>query len=634
ARLASEFFATPPGQATAPGLSAGSGAVGGVPSALPAAAPILASVSNPVPGGSPLAGPGGAGTGVPGLALPQGKVPGANLAPSAPTHVLSLGNRAPALAPHAAAQNGLPDNVVSIAPALEPRVGGAALGVPQVNAPAPEGAAKASPYYFTDGSLQGWQGTPQDIVVPSNGLASPEAFGLPGDDALRELLAVQRDVPASRASGASGADVPRYFIDDAHAAEPQGQLYRGAHPPFDVNAIRRDFPILQERVNGKQLVWFDNAATTHKPQAVIDRLAYFYAHENSNIHRAAHALAGRATDAYEHARETVQRFIGASSPDEIVFVRGTTEAINLIAKTWGVQNVGEGDEIVVSHLEHHANIVPWQQLAALKGAKLRVIPVDDSGQVLLDEYRKLLNDRTKIVSVTQVSNALGTVVPVKEIVELAHRAGAKALVDGAQSISHMRVDVQALDADFFVFSGHKIYGPTGIGVVYGKRAILDDMPPWQGGGNMIADVTFERTVFQPPPNRFEAGTGNIADAVGLGAALDYVNRVGIENIARYEHDLLAYATSVLAPVPGVRLVGTARDKASVLSFVLKGYETEEVGQALNEEGIAVRSGHHCAQPILRRFGLEATVRPSLAFYNTCDEVDALVSVVRRLAARR
>ncbi|WP_201319661.1 family 2A encapsulin nanocompartment cargo protein cysteine desulfurase, partial [Burkholderia sp. E168m30] len=568
------------------------------------------------------------------LALPQGKVPGANLAPSAPTHVLSLGNRAPALAPHAAAQNGLPDNVVSIAPALEPRVGGAALGVPQVNAPAPEGAAKASPYYFTDGSLQGWQGTPQDIVVPSNGLASPEAFGLPGDDALRALLAVQRDVRVSHASGASGADVPRYFIDDSHAAEPQGQLYRGAHPPFDVNAIRRDFPILQERVNGKQLVWFDNAATTHKPQAVIDRLAYFYAHENSNIHRAAHALAGRATDAYEHARETVQRFIGASSPDEIVFVRGTTEAINLIAKTWGVQNVGEGDEIVVSHLEHHANIVPWQQLAALKGAKLRVIPVDDSGQVLLDEYRKLLNDRTKIVSVTQVSNALGTVVPVKEIVELAHRAGAKVLVDGAQSISHMRVDVQALDADFFVFSGHKIYGPTGIGVVYGKRAILDDMPPWQGGGNMIADVTFERTVFQPPPNRFEAGTGNIADAVGLGAALDYVNRVGIENIARYEHDLLAYATSVLAPVPGVRLVGTARDKASVLSFVLKGYETEEVGQALNEEGIAVRSGHHCAQPILRRFGLEATVRPSLAFYNTCDEVDALVSVVRRLAARR
>ncbi|KWK00075.1 family 2A encapsulin nanocompartment cargo protein cysteine desulfurase [Burkholderia stagnalis] len=635
ARLASEFFSTPPGQATAPGVSAGSGAVGGVPSALPAAAPILASVSNPAPAGSPLAGPGGTGTGVPGLALQDkalGKVAGANLAPSAPTHVLSLGNRAPALAPHAAAQNGLPDSVVSIAPAFEPRVGGAALGVPQaaaaVNETSP--AAAPSPYYFTDGTLQGWQATPQDIVVPTNGIASPEAFGLPGDDALRELLALNRHAPAQPAP--QGA-TPRYFVDDARAAEPH-TLAGGAHPPFDVNAIRRDFPILQERVNGKQLIWFDNAATTHKPQAVIDRLAYFYAHENSNIHRAAHALAGRATDAYEHARDTVRRFIGAASPDEIVFVRGTTEAINLIAKTWGVQNVGEGDEIVVSHLEHHANIVPWQQLAAQKGAKLRVIPVDDSGQVLLDEYRKLLNDRTKIVSVTQVSNALGTVVPVKEIVELAHRAGAKALVDGAQSISHLRVDVQALDADFFVFSGHKIYGPTGIGVVYGKRAILDDMPPWQGGGNMIADVTFERTVFQPPPNRFEAGTGNIADAVGLGAALDYVNRIGIENIARYEHDLLAYATSVLVPVPGVRLVGTARDKASVLSFVLKGYETEEVGQALNEEGIAVRSGHHCAQPILRRFGLEATVRPSLAFYNTCDEVDALVRVVRRLAARR
>ena len=635
ARLASEFFSTPPGQATAPGVSAGSGAVGGVPSALPAAAPILASVSNPAPAGSPLAGPGGTGTGVPGLALQDkalGKVAGANLAPSAPTHVLSLGNRAPALAPHAAAQNGLPDSVVSIAPAFEPRVGGAALGVPQAAGAVSDAspAAAPSPYYFTDGALQGWQATPQDIVVPTNGIASPEAFGLPGDDALRELLALNRHAPAQPAS--QGA-APRYFVDDAPAAEPH-TLAGGAHPPFDVNAIRRDFPILQERVNGKQLIWFDNAATTHKPQAVIDRLAYFYAHENSNIHRAAHALAGRATDAYEHARDTVRRFIGAASPDEIVFVRGTTEAINLIAKTWGVQNVGEGDEIVVSHLEHHANIVPWQQLAAQKGAKLRVIPVDDSGQVLLDEYRKLLSDRTKIVSVTQVSNALGTVVPVKEIVELAHRAGAKALVDGAQSISHLRVDVQALDADFFVFSGHKIYGPTGIGVVYGKRAILDDMPPWQGGGNMIADVTFERTVFQPPPNRFEAGTGNIADAVGLGAALDYVSRVGIEHIARYEHDLLAYATSVLAPVPGVRLVGTARDKARVLSFVLKGYETEEVGRALNEEGIAVRSGHHCAQPILRRFGLEATVRPSLAFYNTCDEVDALVRVVRRLAARR
>ena len=652
ARLASEFFAAVPGGGVSPALPAGNltdaSSSSSFASALPVAAPVLSSASNPAPAGSPLAGPGGFGTGVPGAALPQGKVAGANLLPSAPTHVLSLGNRAPALVPHAVAQNGLPDSVVTIAPALEPRFGGAALGAPEghgAQRPSAGGASSAppaaSPYYFLN--EQAGPGA-QDIVVPSSDSVIAQSFGLPGESDLRSLLSVQRfpyDAGSRDPAVAHNSGGSRYFVEEAHLSDDSRKLPHGvpnaaasSHPPFDVNAIRRDFPILSELVNGRQLVWFDNAATTHKPQAVIDRLAYFYAHENSNIHRAAHALAGRATDAYEAARSKVQRFIGAASPDEIIFVRGTTEAINLIAKSWGVQNVGEGDEIIVSHLEHHANIVPWQQLAAQTGAKLRVIPVDDSGQVLLDEYRKLLNDRTKIVSVTQVSNALGTVVPVKEIVEMAHRAGAKALVDGAQSVSHMRVDVQAIDADFFVFSGHKVFGPTGIGVVYGKRAILDDMPPWQGGGNMITDVTFERTIFQPPPSRFEAGTGNIADAVGLGAAIDYVTRVGIENIARYEHDLLAYATSVLQPVPGVRLIGTAKDKASVLSFVLKGYETEEVGQALNEEGIAVRSGHHCAQPILRRFGVEATVRPSLAFYNTCDEVDLLVSVVRRLSARR
>ncbi|HYS64795.1 MAG TPA: family 2A encapsulin nanocompartment cargo protein cysteine desulfurase [Paraburkholderia sp.] len=656
ASLANAFFSALPGSAPQ------TGGVPGVAATLPFTAPVTSEIGNPAPAGSPLAGPGGAGTGVPGAALPQGHVPGGNLLPSAPTHVLSLGNRAPALAPHAVAPNGLPDSAVTVAPALDPRFGGAALGVPEgygAQRPSAGGAASespvspasASPYYFLGETEQPRTSTvaSPDIVVPGWNEVTAQSPGLPGAD---EPLAGQRfpydwpraphAAPGTRPAEHTGGS--HYFLNLNEPSRIPGHVsgatdrvpHAGpsAHPPFDVNAIRRDFPILQERVNGRQLVWFDNAATTHKPQAVIDRLAYFYAHENSNIHRAAHALAGRATDAYEAARSKVQRFIGAASPDEIIFVRGTTEAINLIAKTWGVKHVGEGDEIIVSHLEHHANIVPWQQLAAQTGARLRVIPVDDNGQVLLDEYRRLLNDRTKIVSVTQVSNALGTVVPVKEIVELAHRAGAKALVDGAQSVSHMRVDVQALDADFFVFSGHKVFGPTGIGVVYGKRAILEDMPPWQGGGNMIADVTFERTVFQPPPNRFEAGTGNIADAVGLGAAIDYVQRVGIENIARYEHDLLAYATSVLQPVPGVRLIGTARDKASVLSFVLKGYETEEVGQALNEEGIAVRSGHHCAQPILRRFGVEATVRPSLAFYNTCDEVDALVSVVRRLSSRR
>lgn len=446
----------------------------------------------------------------------------------------------------------------------------------------------------------------------------------------------------------AGRDAQFYFVDAVRLPngfvtpakpDPRGPdavplAGSGQHPPFDVHAVRRDFPILKERVNGKQLVWFDNAATTHKPQSVIDRIAYFYEHENSNIHRAAHELAARATDAYEGARERVRKFINAPEVEEVIFVRGTTEAINLVAKSWGGQHVGEGDEIIVSNLEHHANIVPWQQLAAAKGAKLRVIPVDDSGQVLLDEYRKLLNDRTKIVAVTQVSNALGTVVPVKEIVELAHRAGARALVDGAQSVSHMRVDVQDIGADFFVFSGHKVFGPTGIGVVWGKREVLEDMPPWQGGGNMIADVTFEKTVFQPIPNKFEAGTGNIADAVGLGAAIDYVNKVGIENIARYEHDLLVYGMAQLGAIPGVRLIGTAADKASVMSFVLDGYATEEVGHALNDEGIAVRTGHHCAQPILRRFGVETTVRPSLAFYNTFDEIDRLVAVVRRLAGQR
>ncbi|WP_354682951.1 family 2A encapsulin nanocompartment cargo protein cysteine desulfurase [Cupriavidus necator] len=586
ARLAGAFFAALPGK---PADHA------------PELAPALAVAGNPAPAGSPLAGPGGTGTGVPGAAIPQGTVPGANLAPAAPTHVLSLGNRTPALLPSAAAQNGLADTVTTVAPALDSRFGGAALGVPPLADASPGPGQAASAYYFLD----------------TAGLASRSGAGSLDHIALPDASGVPRLVP----QGVGHGDGSPW------AAAPSGA-------PFDVHAVRRDFPILQERVNGRPLVWFDNAATTHKPRQVIERISHFYAHENSNIHRAAHALAARATDAYEAARSKVQRFIGAGSPDEIIFVRGATEAINLIARTWGISNVGEGDEIIISHLEHHANIVPWQQLAAQVGARLRVIPVDDSGQVRLDEYRRLLNHRTRIVAVTQVSNALGTVVPVREIVELAHRAGARALVDGAQSVSHMRVDVQAIDADFFVFSGHKIFGPTGIGVVYGKREILEQMPPWQGGGNMIADVTFERTEFQPPPNRFEAGTGNIADAVGLGAALDYVDRVGIDKIARYEHDLLDYATRLLAPVPGVRLIGTARDKASVLSFVLKGYQTEEVGRALNEEGIAVRSGHHCAQPILRRFGVEATVRPSLAFYNTAEEVDHFISVIRRLAGRR
>lgn len=517
---------------------------------------------------------------------------------------------------------------------------------PTLTSPGFDQHLAASPvpnYYFADNASHYPLANLQ--LDQLTGQASPKDFGLPDENDLRELLATELSVSKFDAPAGSASPAPdsRFYFLDSHAQpilgnkvfgnDPKHGHFAAEHSGFDVHAIRRDFPILSERVNGKPLVWFDNAATTHKPRSVIERVSYFYEHENSNIHRAAHELAARATDAYEGARNKVAGFLGAKTPDEIIFVRGATEGINLLANTFGQQQVGEGDEIIVSQLEHHANIVPWHMLANRVGAKLRVIPVDDTGQILLDEFRKLINGRTKLVSVTQVSNALGTVTPVKDIIDIAHANGVPVIVDGAQSVSHMRVDVQALDADFFVFSGHKVFGPTGIGVVYGKTEHLQKMSPWQGGGNMIADVTFERIIYQDPPNRFEAGTGNIADAVGLGAAIDYVERIGMDRIARYEHDLLAYGTQRLQTIPGVRLVGTAANKASVLSFVLAGYKTEEVGTELNREGIAVRSGHHCAQPILRRFGLETTVRPSFAFYNTCEEIDLLVSVVERLARR-
>jgi cysteine desulfurase / selenocysteine lyase len=467
--------------------------------------------------------------------------------------------------------------------------------------------------------------------IPWSGANDPAFYFLNEANPLRAAL---QGVPGSAGSGfsvpagaGSGFSVPG---TGSNFTVPVSGHTALTQPPFDVELIKKDFPILKERVNGRPLVWLDNAATTQKPQLVIDRISHFYAHENSNIHRAAHEMAARATDAYEGARKKVQQFLNAGSPNEIVFVRGATEGINLVAKSWGEQFLGPGDEIIVSHLEHHANIVPWQQLAARKGAKLKVIPVDDDGQILLDEYAKLLTSRTRLVSITQVSNALGTIVPVKQVVAMAHAAGAKALVDGAQSVSHMRVDVRDLDADWFVFSGHKVFAPTGIGVVYGKEALLNETQPWQGGGNMIRDVTFEHTEYQAAPGRFEAGTGNIADAVGLGAAIDYVSRLGMDRIDQYEHYLLAYATKLLKEVPGLRLIGTAPDKASVLSFVLDGFTNDQVGQALNKEGIAVRTGHHCAQPILRRFGLETSVRPSLAFYNTCSDVMALVTVLQRL----
>lgn len=409
-----------------------------------------------------------------------------------------------------------------------------------------------------------------------------------------------------------------------------GILKNSCGKPFPVHAVRRDFPILSEKVNGKDLIWLDNAATTQKPAAVINRISQYYLHENSNIHRGAHTLAARATDAYEEARSKVCKFIHASSPREIVFVRGTTEAINLVANTYGKQTLQPEDEILVSCLEHHANIVPWQMISEETDAKLRVIPIDDHGQIQLDEYEKMLNPKTKLVCVAHVSNVLGTITPIAQMTKMAHAHGAKILVDGAQAVSHLAVDVTDCDYDFYVFSGHKLYGPTGIGVLYAKENLLKEMPPYQGGGNMIQDVTFESTQYKVAPDRFEAGTGNIADAVGLGAAIDYVESIGMEHICRYEHSLLEHSMEALHKIQGLTFLGTAEDKTSVISFIIDGLSNDKIGNALSKEGIAVRTGHHCAQPVLRRFGMETSVRPSLAFYNTKEEIDEMVRVLIRL----
>ncbi len=402
---------------------------------------------------------------------------------------------------------------------------------------------------------------------------------------------------------------------------------------FDVEHVRRDFPALHQSVNGHRLVWLDNAATTHKPQSVIDATSAFYARHNSNIHRAAHTLAARSTDLFEGARETVRRFLNAPSKDDIVFLRGTTEAINLVANSYGRANIGPGDEIIVSTIEHHANIVPWQLLTQATGATLRVIPVNDRGEIIFEQFAALLSGRTKIVSVTHVANALGTVNPVREIIALSHAYGVPVLIDAAQSTPHIGIDVQSLDADFLVFSGHKVFGPTGIGALYGKRHLLEAMPPWQGGGHMIEDVTFTKTVYKGAPEKFEAGTPDIAGAVGLGAALDYLEGVGLPAIAAYEHDLLDYAQAGLAEIRGLRLIGTAREKASVMSFVIDGHENEAVAHHLDRHGIAVRSGHHCALPALRRFGVDQSIRASLAFYNTREDVDVFLKALHQLPRR-
>ena len=397
---------------------------------------------------------------------------------------------------------------------------------------------------------------------------------------------------------------------------------------FDVAHVRRDFPILSRSVHGKPLVYLDNGATSQKPQAVIEALSRYYREENANIHRGVHFLSERATAAYEEARQKIQAFINAAHKEEIIFVRGTTEAVNLVAQSYGRSALKAGDEIIISAMEHHSNIVPWQMLREQTGAGLRVIPINHDGELVLDEYRRLLNDKTKIVSVTHVSNALGTVAPVHEIVAAAHERGIPVMLDGAQAVPHLKVDVQELGCDFYAFSGHKMFGPTGVGVLYGRRELLDKMPPYQGGGDMISLVTFEKTHYNVLPYKFEAGTPNIAGGIGLGAAVDYLQRLAWEQVVAHEEDLLAYATEKLAVIDGLRIIGTAKEKVGVLSFVFDKIHAHDVGTILDQEGVAVRAGHHCAMPVMQRFGVPATTRASLAFYNTRDEIDVLANAIQ------
>ncbi len=403
-----------------------------------------------------------------------------------------------------------------------------------------------------------------------------------------------------------------------------------ASPMFDMRRVREDFPILRQKIRGKPLVYLDNAATAQKPRPVLDAIQRYYTTDNANIHRGVHLLSERATQEYENARAKVRDFLGAANEREIIFVRGATEGINLVAQTYGRKHLREGDEVLITTMEHHSNIVPWQMVCDEKGAVLRVAPINDDGEILLDEFEKLLTPRTRVVSVVHVSNTLGTVNPVKRIAEMAHARGAVVLVDGAQSVMHGPVDVRDLDCDFYVFSGHKLYGPTGIGVLYGRESLLDATPPYQGGGDMISSVSFEKTTYNSLPYKFEAGTPNIVGGVGLGAAIDYVQALDWEAVAAHEQDLLTYATAALAEIPGLRLIGTAREKAAVVSFTLAGAHPHDVGTILDQEGIAIRTGHHCTQPLMARFGVPATARASFAFYNTREEIDALVLGIHKV----
>jgi len=507
---------------------------------------------------------------------------------------------------------------VSSAPPVHP---GAQAAPPGVNSPPANtssgghAAESADSYAFGEPRCNGSYLLHSRKPESKTANANP-ALGLPGVESLGTP-----EFYFLRAGDVSGASPLAYQSYPKNAAPV---------PKFDLEGVRRDFPALHQLVNGQPLIWLDNAATTHKPQAVIDATSEFYSRDNSNIHRAAHTLSARATELFEAGREKVRKFLGAADAKEIVFVRGTTEGINLVAQSYGRKHIGAGDEIILTELEHHANIVPWQLLAEQVGAVLRVVPINDRGELILDEYVKLLGPRTKFVSVAHVSNALGTVNPVEEIIALAHARGVPVLVDGAQSTPHLPVNVTALDADFFVFSAHKVFGPTGIGALYGKAPLLEAMPPWQGGGHMIQDVRFEKTIYKHAPEKFEAGTPDIVGVVGLGAALDYLSTVGIPAIAAYEHALLEYATHALGAIPGLRPIGTAANKASVLSFVIPGVPNDSIARHLDKQGIAVRAGHHCAQPAVRHFGLETSVRPSLAFYNTREEVDTLARALRSL----
>jgi len=398
---------------------------------------------------------------------------------------------------------------------------------------------------------------------------------------------------------------------------------------LDVFAIRQQFPILNREVKGRPLVYFDNAATSQKPQSVIDSLVNYYTNNNANIHRGIHTLAEEATAAFEASRDAVQQFIHAASREEIIFTRGTTESINLVAYTWGRQNINAGDEIIISSMEHHSNIVPWQILCEEKRALLKIIPINDEGELLIDEYKKLLNPKTKLISVVHASNALGTINPVKEIIDAAHKAGALVLLDGAQSAVHLDIHVQEMDCDFFAFSGHKLYGPTGVGVLYGKKNLLETMPVFQGGGEMIKDVTFEKTIYNDLPYKYEAGTPNIADVVAFKTALNFIDQIGKENIRNHENDLLLYATKQLQQIPGLRIIGTAKEKVSVVSFVIEGFHAQDIGILLDNRGIAVRTGHHCTQPLMNCFGITGTVRASFAMYNTKKEIDELINGLQK-----